>query len=76
MKTQQPKSEQKISELEKELAKKNRELEIEAALEKVRARTMAMHQSNELAETAAILFQQMTELGVTPERITIGLIKE
>ncbi|MEJ2507635.1 MAG: hypothetical protein P8Y81_15350, partial [Ignavibacteriaceae bacterium] len=53
-----------------------REAEIQLALERVRARTMAMHKSEELAETAAILFQQMTELGITPERITIGLIKE
>ena len=53
-----------------------REAQIEAALERVRSRTMAMHQSDELAETAAILFQQMTELGVTPERLNICLIKE
>ena len=53
-----------------------REAEIQLALERVRARTMAMHQSDELAETAAILFQQMKDLGVTPERINICLIKE
>jgi len=53
-----------------------RESEIQLALERVRARTMAMHKSDELAETAAILFQQMTELGVTPERINICLINE
>ncbi len=53
-----------------------REAEIQLALERVRARTMAMHKSDELAETAAILFQQMTELGVTPERLNICLIKE
>ncbi|HKJ80628.1 MAG TPA: ATP-binding protein [Ignavibacteriaceae bacterium] len=53
-----------------------RESEIQLALERVRARTMAMHKSAELADTAAILFQQMTELGVTPERINICLIKE
>ncbi len=53
-----------------------RESEIQLALERVRARTMAMHQSDELAETAAIVFQQMTELGVSPERINICLIKE
>jgi len=53
-----------------------REAEIQLALERVRARTMAMHKSEELAETAAILFQQMTELGVSPERINICLIKE
>ncbi|HKJ81362.1 MAG TPA: SpoIIE family protein phosphatase, partial [Ignavibacteriaceae bacterium] len=53
-----------------------RESEIQLGLERVRARTMAMHQSDELAETAAIVFQQMTELGVSPERINICLIKE
>lgn len=71
--------EETIDELEKKrqaIEAQNRELEIEAALERVRARTMAMHKSDELAETAAILFQQMTELGVTPERLNICLIKE
>ncbi len=53
-----------------------REAEIQLALERVRARTMAMYKSDELAETASILFKQMTELGVTPERINICLIKE
>ncbi|MBN2615622.1 MAG: hypothetical protein JXR71_07990, partial [Bacteroidales bacterium] len=65
-----------VDKLKKELEQKNRELKIETSLERVRARTMAMHKSNELAETAAILFQQMTELGVSPERINICLIKE
>ncbi len=53
-----------------------REAEIQLALERVRARTMAMYNSDELAETAAILFQQMTALGVTPERLNICLINE
>ena len=39
------------------------ELEIEAALERVRARTMSMHQSSELAETATVLFEQLSSLG-------------
>ena len=56
----------KIAELEKELAAKNRELEIEAALERVRARTMAMQRSDELREAAALLFQQVQKLGVKP----------
>ena len=60
----------------KESEARAREAEIQLALERVRARTMAMHKSEELAETAAILFQQMTELGVTPERLNICLIKE
>ncbi|MBE0551754.1 MAG: SpoIIE family protein phosphatase, partial [Ignavibacterium sp.] len=53
-----------------------REAKIEAALEKVRSRTMAMQKSEELAETAAVLFQQLNELGYIPDRITIGIMKE
>ena len=41
-----------------------REAQIEAALEKVRARTMAMQRSAELAEVATVLFQQVKALGV------------
>ncbi|HEY5463187.1 MAG TPA: hypothetical protein VIJ95_08020, partial [Hanamia sp.] len=62
--------------LEKELAAKNRELEIETALEKVRARTMAMQHSDELAETSFVLFQQFKELGKTSDQISIGIFKE
>jgi ketosteroid isomerase-like protein len=47
-----------------ELEQKNRELEIEAALERVRARTMAMHSSDELLETGAVLFKELSKLGV------------
>ena len=50
--------------LERELAEKNRELLIEAALEKVRARTMAMQKSEELKEAANVLFQQVQLLGI------------
>ncbi len=53
---------QRNAELEKELAVKNRELEIEAALERVRTRTMTMHNSEELAEAAKLLFQQVQAL--------------
>ena len=53
-----------------------RESEIQLALERVRARTMAMHNSRELAETSAVLFEQMKMLGVTPERMNICLVEE
>ncbi len=53
-----------------------REAEIELALERVRARTMAMQKSEELAETAFLLLQQFNQLGETPEQITIGIINE
>jgi len=53
-----------------------REAQIEAALERVRARTMAMQHSDELSETAYVLFQQFDLLGVTPEQLTIGIVDE
>jgi signal transduction histidine kinase len=53
-----------------------REAQIELALERVRARTMAMQNSNELFETAYVLFQQFRELGEAPDQITIGIINE
>jgi signal transduction histidine kinase/DNA-directed RNA polymerase subunit N (RpoN/RPB10) len=59
-----------------ELEVKNRELQIEAALEKVRSRTMAMQHSDELPETSYLLFQQLKELGETAAQLSIGIIKE
>jgi signal transduction histidine kinase len=41
-----------------------REAKIEAALEKVRSRTMAMQRSSELADVATVLFQQVKALGI------------
>ena len=53
-----------------------REAKIEAALERVRSRTMAMHKSDELSETAVVLFKQLSELGNDPDRFSIGIIDE
>jgi len=53
-----------------------REAQIENALEKVRSRTMAMHKSEELAETALVLYEQFAILGNIPDRISIGIFKE
>ncbi len=52
-----------------------REAQIEAALERVRAKTMAMYKSDELADIAAVVFQQLINLGIDPNRIYIGIIK-
>ncbi|MEB2783011.1 nuclear transport factor 2 family protein, partial [Algoriphagus persicinus] len=41
-----------------------REAQIEAALERVRSRSMAMHKSEELAEVSLILFEQVEKLGI------------
>jgi signal transduction histidine kinase len=41
-----------------------REAQIEAALERVRARSMAMHRSDELLDLSVVLFQELDKLGV------------
>jgi signal transduction histidine kinase len=46
-----------------ELESKSRELEIEAALERVRASTMAMKASEDLSKVASAMFGQMKQLG-------------
>jgi signal transduction histidine kinase len=58
-----------------ELEVKNKELEIEAALERVRSRSMAMHHSDELNDVVAILFENLKELKIpfTAVGISIGI---
>ena len=53
-----------------------REAQIEAALERVRASSMAMHKSEDLPVTAQVLFEQFALLGNMPDRISIGIIRE
>ncbi len=53
-----------------------REAQIETALERVRSRTLAMQKSDELAETAAVLFQQLIALGIEPNRLYIAIVKD
>jgi signal transduction histidine kinase len=52
------------------------EAAIEVALERVRSRTLAMQKSDELAETAAVLFKQLIGLGIAPNRLYIGIVKD
>ncbi|MGN6602954.1 MAG: sensor histidine kinase [Ginsengibacter sp.] len=53
-----------------------REAQVQLALERVRARTMAMQKSDELSEAVYVLFQQFRELGENPDQATIGIINE
>ena len=53
-----------------------READIELALERVRARTMAMQHSDELSETVAVMFEQFKALGEEPERMAIEIVNE
>ncbi len=52
-----------------------REAQIEAALERVRSRTMGMQRSDELAETVSVLFKQLLDLGVKSTQLrTCGIV--
>jgi signal transduction histidine kinase len=53
-----------------------REAQIEAALERVRSKTMAMHSSQDIAETVDILFQELTKLHVETLRCGISIIHD
>ncbi|MEO7044989.1 MAG: ATP-binding protein, partial [Ferruginibacter sp.] len=53
-----------------------RESRIETGLEKVRSRTLAMQNSNELADASVVLFQQLIALGIEPNRLYITTINE
>jgi hypothetical protein len=48
-----------------------REAQIEAALEKVRSRSLAMHNSSELNEVVKVLFEKITELQVPSTAVGI-----
>ena len=47
-----------------ELEQKNRELEIEAALERVRTKAMAMHKSEDLRMAVATVFEELDKLNL------------
>jgi signal transduction histidine kinase/ketosteroid isomerase-like protein len=51
-----------------------REAQIEASLERVRAKAMAMHQSSELSDVLKVLFNQFDILGVNPVFAHLSLI--
>ncbi|MEO8111360.1 MAG: ATP-binding protein [Ginsengibacter sp.] len=53
-----------------------KEAQVEAALERVRSRTLAMQKSGELAETSAVLFKQLISLGIEPNRLYISIMKD
>ncbi|HEX6892664.1 MAG TPA: nuclear transport factor 2 family protein, partial [Chryseolinea sp.] len=60
----------------RELEQKNRDLEIEASLEKVRARTMAMRSSSELADLIAVIHSEIGRLDKNLDRSFILLFDD
>ena len=68
--------EAELKELEANLAQKHRAIEVEKALEKVRAKALEMRSSSELSETSAILFQQLKELKIDAVRSGLGIFDD
>jgi signal transduction histidine kinase len=55
--------------------KQARESQIEAALERVRAKALAMHSSEDLRQTITTIFEELKNLNVKPLRLGLGLLK-
>ena len=53
-----------------------REAKIEAALEKVRSRSLAMHKSDELQEVVNTVFDRLNELDIEMDSANIAIFKE
>ncbi|MDQ3015087.1 MAG: hypothetical protein M3Q73_04450, partial [bacterium] len=53
-----------------------REAKIEAALEKVRSRSLAMHKSDELQEVVNTVFERLKELDMEMDSANIAIFKE
>ncbi len=53
-----------------------REAQIEAALERVRARSMAMHKSEELQDVIVLVYEQMSQLGISTDSVQVEIFKE
>ena len=53
-----------------------RESKVQLALERVRAKTMAMQKSEEVQDTTLILFQQFKSLGATTAQVSICIFDE
>ena len=52
-----------LTELNEKIEKANEELKIEASLEKIRSRSLAMHKSDELKDVITVVFEKLKELG-------------
>ena len=53
-----------------------REVEIQLSLERIRSRSMAMHQSEELSDVLSLLFKQFDILGINPTFAHLTLFDE
>jgi signal transduction histidine kinase len=67
---------EQLASITADLEQKNRQLEVEAALDKIRVRATAMRSSAELGETSVVLFHQLNELGIKAIRTALGIFDD
>ncbi|MGK7370235.1 MAG: hypothetical protein ACNS64_08465, partial [Candidatus Halalkalibacterium sp. M3_1C_030] len=65
----------RFSDLQK-AAEQAREAEIEASLERVRAKGLAMHSTEEIESATAVVFNELSRLGIDMERCGITIMNE
>ncbi|MDX1479028.1 MAG: nuclear transport factor 2 family protein, partial [Saprospiraceae bacterium] len=65
-----------VDERTRELQNKSRALEIEAALEKVRSKALAMHSSEDFLATAREMFSVLNDLGINPIRSGLSVVTD
>ncbi len=66
--------EELVKERTRQLERKNRDMEIEAALEHVRARSLAMKNTSELQEVVLTVFNKMQDLGINMDSVSLNII--
>ncbi len=62
--------------LRRDSAAMRRELEIEAALERVRVKALGMQKSEDLVEVSGVLFEEFSRMGISPVRSSITIWNE
>ena len=65
-----------VNEKTADLEEKNKELQIENSLERVRAKAMAMHCTDDLSGSISVFFKEMKSHGVIPWQCGVGRIDE
>lgn len=53
-----------------------KEAQIEASLERIRAKAMAMHSSQDLADTIGVFYKELHLYSITPRRCGVGLLNK
>jgi hypothetical protein len=74
--TQNETLEKQVAERTAELVHKNRDLEIEGALEKIRSTSLAMRHSDEIKSVVTVLFEKLKELNLAFDAAAIHVFRE